>query len=48
LCLGFFEQMTRTTPRRLMTLQPMHIFFTDALTFKVMLLFRNSEFKIQD
>jgi hypothetical protein len=30
--------MTRTTPRRLMTLQPIHIFFTDALTFKVTLL----------
>jgi hypothetical protein len=35
LCLGFFEQITRMTPRRLITLQPLHNFLTDALTFKI-------------
>jgi hypothetical protein len=35
LCLGFLEQMTLMTPRRLITLQPLHNFLTDALTFKI-------------
>src|SRR5439155_12465126 len=30
---GFFEQITRTTPWRLMILHPSHIFFTEARTF---------------
>ena len=33
LCLGVFEQITRTTPFRLITLQLEHIFLTDGRTF---------------
>ena len=33
LCLGFLRQTTLKTPSRFTTLQSLHIFFTDALTF---------------
>jgi len=36
--LGSFAQITLTTPWRRMILQSLHIFFTEALTFKVLFL----------